>query len=376
MKRFYWENPETVEVEVELTQVDGCLCTVKPIVFHPDEGGQPPDKGMIGDAKIVKIDAKDGDAFITLDKPLSSGKYLAKIDLNHRILQSSRHTAQHIISGIAEVKMGLKTAGVRIGQTCTIDFDKKVDWEQLQQLEKMSNEIIMSDIPVLTEYGTLDGRGRFSEELANKDTSELRVVVIGDIDRSACCGTHVTSTGKIGSIRITNVEASRTGSRITFFAGQDAIDFGFAESSVLRNLRKTASCSNDELVGAYTKLSDQSSQLFKENMELWEKLIPIEISKSETFQSKFGQAHIVITAAPQKLHGKITSTLAIQTKELSLVFSSNGLNLVVSSPNGQAKAVFNSISEKTKVKGGGSDSSVNVLFESSISMEKIKQILG
>ena len=325
MKRFYWENPETVVVEVELTQIDGCLCTIKPIVFHPDEGGQPPDKGTVGDANIVKIDAKDGDALITLNKPLTSGKYQARIDLNHRMTQSRRHTAQHIISGIAEVKMSLKTAGVRIGETCTIDFDKKVDWEQLELLEKLSNEIIMSDIPVMTEYGTLDGRGRFSDELSNKDSSELRVVVIGNIDRSACCGTHVTTTGKVGSIRITNVEASRTGCRITFYAGQDAIDFGFAESAVLRNLRKTASCSNEELAGAFVKLSEQSSQMFKENMELWEKLIPIEISKAETFQSKFGQTHIVTTGAPQKLHGKIASMFVSQTNELSLVLSSNGL---------------------------------------------------
>ncbi|NTU61571.1 MAG: alanyl-tRNA editing protein, partial [Caldiserica bacterium] len=297
MKRFYWENPFVFEAEVELSQIDGAQFTINPIIFHPDEGGQPPDRGMIGDANIIKIEARDGQAVITLDKPLALGKYKAIIESSNRIVQSRRHTAQHVISGIAEKQMGLTTIGVRIGETCTIDFDKKIEWSQAEKLEKLSNEAVMMDLPVATEYGTISDRGRFNQELSEKNTEELRVVVIGDIDKSACCGTHVPSTGMIGSVRISSLEASRQGSRITFGAGMDSIDFGISESTVLRNLRKATSCANDELIGSFAKLSEQISQLNKENAELWEKLIPFELEKAIEISSQLIPSSVALFTA-------------------------------------------------------------------------------
>jgi alanyl-tRNA synthetase len=375
MKRFYWENPEVFETEVELVQIDGSVCKILPVVFHPDEGGQPPDMGFVSDAKILKIEVKDGEVLLTLDKPLQSGKYIAKIDSKHRLAQSRRHTAQHVISGVAEHEMNLATTGVRIAESCTIDFDKKIEWEQAIQLEKLSNEAIMQDLPVLTEYGTLTDRGRFGDELSDKDSSELRVVVIGNIDRSACCGTHVTSTGKIGSVRIISLEASRQGSRITFVAGIDAINSGIAESTVLRNLRKTASCSNDELMGSFAKLQEQSSQLSKDNAVLWEKLIPFELDKAVSIESKDYPSNVLFTAAPVKLLPKIASMLQSRSNSNALVVSESGMLMVVSSSKGQAKMIQNLFLTKFQLKGGGSESSVNLLFTNPINIDDIKSVL-
>ena len=50
MKRLYWTQPDTFETEVEVAVVDDRAVTIDPILFHPDEGGQPADLGTIGDA--------------------------------------------------------------------------------------------------------------------------------------------------------------------------------------------------------------------------------------------------------------------------------------------------------------------------------------
>lgn len=377
MKRFYWENPLVFETEVELSQIDGSQCTINPIVFHPDEGGQPPDKGTIGDANIIKIEAKDGQAIITLDKPLSSGKYLAKIEQENRISQSQRHTAQHVISGIAEKKMGFATTGVRIGETCTIDFDKKIEWDLVEKLEKVSNEAIMMDLPVGTEYGTIADRGRFDNELSGKDSEELRVVVIGDIDRSACCGTHVPSTGMIGSIRIVGLETSRQGSRITFVSGLDSIIYGIAETTVLRNLRKATSCANDELIGSFSKLQDQISQLNKENGNLWEKLIPFELERAVEIASQSITPLVVLfTGAPVKLLPKIAQMLSGKTNKNAIVVNEIGHNITISSPDSQAKNIFTKLSTKMTLKGGGSPASVNILLEKPVTVDQLIAILS
>jgi alanyl-tRNA synthetase len=47
----------------------------------------------------------------------------------------------------------------------------------------------------------------------------LRLVEIRDFDLSACGGTHVSRTGAIGMIAVTNAERFRGGSRVTFVCG-------------------------------------------------------------------------------------------------------------------------------------------------------------
>lgn len=376
MKRFYWENPFAFEAEVDLVAIDGVVCKISPVIFHPDEGGQPPDRGTIGEANILEIEAKDGEAIITLDKPLQSGRYTARIDSQHRISQSRRHTAQHIISGIAETEMGHATTGVKIGANCTIDFDKKIEWAQILMLEQLSNEAIMKDIPVATEYGTLTNRGRFSDELSTKDTSELRVVVIEGIDRSACCGTHVLTTGMIGSIRITGLEASRQGCRISFAAGLDAIEFGANESSILRELRKTASCANEELKDSYLKIVGQNSAQSKEIASLWEKVIPLELENAKSMETKFGKINILITSAPSKLVSKIGSMLTTKHGINSIVCSTSPCQLAIGSPAGLAKEILEALANALGTKGGGNPNAVSGSCPADISLEQIVKALA
>ena len=45
MKRLYWTNPELFETEVEVKTISECKIITDPVIFHPDEGGQPADIG-------------------------------------------------------------------------------------------------------------------------------------------------------------------------------------------------------------------------------------------------------------------------------------------------------------------------------------------
>ena len=57
MKRLYWTHPTTYETEVQVTTLGECLVAIEPVVFHPDEGGQPPDKGTIGPATVLSVES-------------------------------------------------------------------------------------------------------------------------------------------------------------------------------------------------------------------------------------------------------------------------------------------------------------------------------
>ncbi|MCK5743576.1 MAG: alanyl-tRNA editing protein, partial [Caldisericia bacterium] len=245
MRRAYWNSPDVFEFDVDVVSVGEKKVTINPDVFHPDEGGQPADTGMIGSAVVQSINLEDGQIVITLDLDLKDGKYKATIDRTQRLFTSRFHTAQHIISGIAESDFGLKTVGVHIGEISTIDFDNELNWDNTVKLETLSNKIVMENIPVETSFGT--GATRFNETIEKLDSDDIRIVTIGEIDSSACCGAHAPKTGNIGLIKIISLEKKRDGSRISFVAGSQAMIYSQNESHVLRGLRKNTSCSNDEL---------------------------------------------------------------------------------------------------------------------------------
>jgi len=141
MKRLYWTQPDVFETEVEVVTVGAGKVTTDPIFFHPDEGGQPADKGVVGEATVNDVQVVDGKVVLTLDRPLADGRYAARLDKERRLYTATQHTAQHILSGIAASQFGLQTVGVHIGlEGCTVDFDKKVEWDAAE--EPISNSSI------------------------------------------------------------------------------------------------------------------------------------------------------------------------------------------------------------------------------------------
>ena len=51
----------------------------------------------------------------------------------------------------------------------------------------------------------------------------MRLIEIADFDLSACGGTHVNSTGQIGSILLRKTEKTRQGMRVEFVCGARAV---------------------------------------------------------------------------------------------------------------------------------------------------------
>ena len=49
-------NPELFETEVEVKTISDCKVITDPVIFHPDEGGQPADTGSIEKANVNKVE--------------------------------------------------------------------------------------------------------------------------------------------------------------------------------------------------------------------------------------------------------------------------------------------------------------------------------
>ena len=372
MKRLYWTDPDACEVEVEVKSIGESRVTIEPIVFHPDEGGQPADKGRIGESKVLNVEIIEGRIIHTLDKPLSDGTYIARMDRQHRLHVARRHTAQHIISGIAVKRFDLRTVGVHIGlESCTVDFDKKIDWETAQAIERHSMEVVTENIPVETAFNDTDVRTRF--DLKEIESSVIRVVKIGDYDASACCGTHVRKTGDIGIIRIIDLESKKNGTRVSFAAGPTALEFSQAETSILKELRQLSKCSTIELPGILRKALESSKNLNKEVERLQGLMLPGLVDSAQIVEIGASKIGIQIDAVSGKLAGKLAALIANEIDGTGIVISDG--NIVINSKILNANDLLKRLHKVAGGKGGGSSNAASGRLDRTLTNEQIFKIL-
>ena len=372
MERLYWTNPDVYEIEVEVEAVGDCRVTIEPIVFHPDEGGQRPDKGTIGEAEVLGVEIVDGRIVHTLDRPLDDGKYVARVDREHRLQSARQHTAQHIISGVAQKRFGLKTVGVHIGaDTCTVDFDKKIDWQTAQAIERDAMGAVAENVAVETVFGDSDARSRF--DLTGIESDMIRVVKIGEYDASACCGTHVLRTGDIGIIRILDIESKKEGTRVAFVAGGKALGFSQVETSTLRALRKLVKCSTAELAVILQKALDSSKSLRKEVERLQGLMLPGLVASAKIIEIAGSKVGIQVDAVSAKLAGKLAGLIAGGIEGTGIVVSEG--TIVINSKNLNANDLLTRLKEAFGGKGGGSPQAASGKLEGRVTSETIVEVL-
>lgn len=361
MKREYWNNPERLDYEVDLVPIGDNEFIVEPVVFHPDEGGQPPDRGTVDDANVLDVQFKNGKVCVKLDKDLAPGKHTARVDAHTRMENSRQHTAQHIISAIAERVYKSPTHGFHIGDTVsTLDLKNPINIIQVEDVEMQANRIVMMDIQIKTTFGAPGDGTRVREDLLGDKKDELRIVSIGDIDTSACCGTHCVSTGKVGPIKIISIEGHKGGTRVAYLAGERCIDHFQRQDRIIRQLREISTTGTEELPQAFQKYIDQAQSFQKELSRLWEVLLPTEAEKAEKYQTRFGEMAMLKTDTPPKLLGKLSAIVANKTKLPVIVFNGTHPQQVsVVSQNGNAKEVISAIVASFDGKGGGSPNSAS-----------------
>ena len=372
VKRLYWTNPDVYEIKVAVKSVGDRRVTIDPIVFHPDEGGQPPDRGRIDQCDVLNVEIIDGRIIHTLDKPLSDGKYIARVDSRHRLCVARRHTAQHIISGIAEKRFGLKTVGVHIGpESCTVDFDKKIDFETVQAIERDSMQVVTENIPVETVFNDTNVRSRF--DLNEIESDMIRVVKIGDYDASACCGTHVRRTGDIGIIRIIDIESKKNGTRVSFTAGLKALEFSQTETSILKELRQLSKCSTTELPVILSKALESSKNLNKQVERLQGLMLPGFVESARIVEIGSSKVGIQIDAVSAKLAGKLAALIANEIDGTGIVISDG--SIAINSKNLNANDLLKKLHKAAGGKGGGSANTASGRLDKQVTVEQIMKIL-
>ena len=132
------------------------------------------------------------------------------------------HTAEHLLNQTMVRMFGCgRSKNMHIERKKSkINFDLATcpTAEQVAEIERTINNLIAQNLPVTYEFVTRDNipEGVKLDKLPEDASETLRLVRIGDYDICPCIGTHVESTGEIGSFRITSTSYNEGSFRIVF----------------------------------------------------------------------------------------------------------------------------------------------------------------
>lgn len=195
--------------------------------FYPEGGGQPADRGRLGDVEVDDVRERDGQIVHYCGGPVEAGAEVAGvIDWDRRFDFMQQHSGEHIVSGILCGAFQCDNVGFHIGhELVTIDFNRELSAEEVAEVERRANRYIWEDHPAeasLPSPARLESMAYRSKKALS---GQVRIVTWPGADCCACCGTHVRSSGQVGSVKLLSCQKFREGVRIEMAAGGRALRY-------------------------------------------------------------------------------------------------------------------------------------------------------
>ncbi len=215
--------------------------------FYPTSGGQPYDLGTLGGVAVLEVIDEEDRVAHRLAGPLEATDADARIDWTRRFDHMQQHTGQHLLSAVFESLFHLKTVSFHLGaDSATIDLEGgSVDAQTVEKAEGRANDLIYENRPVGISFEHSAEAVDLRKPSAREGT--LRIISIEGLDRSACGGTHVRSTGEIGAILIRKLERVRQATRVEFLCGGRAVRRAHADYEALSRIAQLFSAGLDEV---------------------------------------------------------------------------------------------------------------------------------
>jgi len=236
------------------TSADGSTAYLDRTAFYPTSGGQPYDTGWIAGVPVLDVIDEEERVAHRLAAPLAAGAPAGpvecSVDWNRRFDHMQQHSGQHLLSAVFEELFSLKTVSFHLSAgSSTIDLEGgAVDARRLREAEGRANQIVFENRPVAVRFehaAQAQGLRKPSER-----EGTLRIVAIEGLDRSACGGTHVRTTGEIGAVLLRKTEKIRQATRVEFLCGGRAIRRASADYEALAKTAQMFSMALEEVPGA------------------------------------------------------------------------------------------------------------------------------
>ncbi len=272
-------------------------------IFFPEGGGQPWDLGTVNGVALTGVVETDGEVYHLLesDAMRTSESASAKsasvmfapgqpvrlvLDWERRFDHMQRHCGEHILSGVFFRDFGGVNRGFHMGdEYMTIDISLEqnpdydtITWDMACQAETEANQIIWQDLPVITRrYDSKEAAAGIPLRKALEIEEDISIVCVGSPDNPsdcvACCGTHPSTSGQVGLLKIYKVENYKGMFRIYFEAGSRALLDYQSKSQLISTLGKKYSAGVDDLLEKMDAREAKNSEVRAEFHKLRQSVI-------------------------------------------------------------------------------------------------------
>lgn len=260
--------------------------------FYAESGGQAGDTGILADGKEkIRIlnTFKENNLIIHIadrvpENPAAA--FRASVDPGKRQMTANNHTATHLLHHALRSVLGnhVEQKGSLVThERLRFDFShfSKPTKEELAKVEEIVNRMIRDDYSSniiegvsMDEAKSMGAMALFGEKYGDK----VRVVSFGD-SVELCGGTHVSSTGRIGIMKIVSEGAIAAGIRRI-----EAVTADVAEHYINERLEIIDELSS--LLKATGSLKDTIEKIITENNSLRKSLDKMQARAAETMLQK------------------------------------------------------------------------------------------
>ncbi|WIM48152.1 alanine--tRNA ligase [Methanosarcina mazei] len=378
-KRRFYDEPTRLEFEAVVLDVFDNHVVLDNTFFYAEGGGQPADIGTIVAEdtvyRVVDVQVYEGVILHTIENPgkelaITKGELITgKVDEKRRMTLARHHTATHIVNDAAR-----KVLGKHIWQAGAQKFEdhsrldlshyKHISPEEIRQIELLANRTVMENKRVVTEWmprteaEQVYGFGLYQGGVPPGE--KIRIVKVGD-DVEACGGTHCTSTGIIGPIKILKTERIQDGvERIEFAAGTAAVRAMQKLESLLVDSSKTLSVPPEHLPVSVDRFFGEWKDLKKENERLKEELARSRVYRMLGDASEVSGLKVITeqVSGADSLELQKIATELLKTENVVALLASDfeGVKIVASAGEKAMKCGVNAgnlVREMSKIVGGG-----------------------
>ena len=243
--------------------------------FYAEMGGQVGDKGFLIDAEGKKYEVfdtkRENNLAIHLMKELPSdleGALRAVVSEERRHRIEANHSATHLLHEALREVLGahVEQKGSFVSdEVLRFDFAHfaKVEPEQLRQVERLVSARIRADLPLqefrevpIDEAREMGAMALFGEKYGD----HVRVIRFGS-STEFCGGTHIHSTGRIGTFRILSESSVAAGvRRIEAVSGDAAEEYLYGIDDMVQSIRGLYN-NSPQLITAIKKMLEENADL-------------------------------------------------------------------------------------------------------------------
>ena len=391
--KLYYENPYLSSFESRVCAAriygegDGAKTELilERTCFYPESGGQIADRGSIEGVPVESVFEEKNGAGETviihrLEKKLdiNAGATLqCAIDFDARFQNMQDHTSQHILSEAFIKTADLHTQSMHMGPGCmTIDLavtskhglidskNFKLDRTILDAAETLANSIIHKNLKIESFFTPRAELSAYNlRKTPELEDDMVRLVSIKGYDNSLCCGTHLSSTGEAGAIKIIGQQKANSAVRVRFVTGMKALADYRNKNYIISDAAEYLSIDYSDLLKSLERLNAENKSLAKKKNELSDLLC--NTTAERLSEGKYLENGIYWHEPPDAEFGELTRMGQIFSKAcgsfgfvlINIDPAAGFFRFVIGktvSYAGDVKKVFGEIASAFNIKGGGS----------------------